>query len=317
MTVYRFSSHILLLLSSLALAVAPLMAQQDQESAEISLEEYSDEFQEYFFEALKQQGIENYDLAVKAFLECKKIEPDLPVLDFQLGKNYYVLKQYEEALPYLVNADQAAPNNIWYQEMLFRVYRTLNDSSNALRVGKKIVDEKPNFVKEVVNIYLLTNDLEGALTLLDQVESTHRATINIDSLRAYVVGKREKRTVSDRVTLTQDPTDRVKSELQQLEDTLLKLWSQEAFEVLVQHCELALVQFPSQPRLYEWHGKGLIKLGKYKEAISTLDAGLDYLVDDPKLEASFYRSLIQAHTTLKNMEKVKEYEQKLKKIGSS
>lgn len=37
---------------------------QEEESAEISLELYSDEFQEYFFEALKQKGIENYDKAI-------------------------------------------------------------------------------------------------------------------------------------------------------------------------------------------------------------------------------------------------------------
>ena len=34
-------------------------AQEEEESAAISLEENIDEFQEHFFEALKQRGIEN------------------------------------------------------------------------------------------------------------------------------------------------------------------------------------------------------------------------------------------------------------------
>ena len=35
-----------------------------EDSSEVFLEEYSDTFQENFFEALKQKGIENYDKAI-------------------------------------------------------------------------------------------------------------------------------------------------------------------------------------------------------------------------------------------------------------
>ena len=38
---------------------------QEEESAELFLEEYTDEFQNLFFEALKQKGIQNYQLLVK------------------------------------------------------------------------------------------------------------------------------------------------------------------------------------------------------------------------------------------------------------
>ena len=51
-------------------------AQEEQESAEVYLEEYTDEFQENFFEALKQKGIQNYDRAVDLFLKCKQLEPN-------------------------------------------------------------------------------------------------------------------------------------------------------------------------------------------------------------------------------------------------
>ena len=36
---------------------------QEEESAEFFLEEYTDEFQNLFFEALKHKGIQNYDRA--------------------------------------------------------------------------------------------------------------------------------------------------------------------------------------------------------------------------------------------------------------
>jgi len=45
-----------------------------EDSAEVFLEEYSDDFEEAFFEALKQKGIENYDRAINLFLECKRLD---------------------------------------------------------------------------------------------------------------------------------------------------------------------------------------------------------------------------------------------------
>ena len=60
-----------------------------------------DEFQEYFFEALKQKGIENYDRAVDALQKCLNLDSQSPVIYFELGKNYNKLKNFgaaEEAL---------------------------------------------------------------------------------------------------------------------------------------------------------------------------------------------------------------------------
>ena len=40
-----------------------------EETAELFLEDYSDDFQEYFFEGLKQKAIENHDKAIHLFLK--------------------------------------------------------------------------------------------------------------------------------------------------------------------------------------------------------------------------------------------------------
>ena len=60
-----------------------------------------DKYQEYFFEALKQKGIENYDRSIKALLKCIDLDDSESVLYFELGKNYVLLKNFgaaEEAL---------------------------------------------------------------------------------------------------------------------------------------------------------------------------------------------------------------------------
>ena len=57
----------------------------------------ADEFQELFYEALKQKGIENYDRSAEAFLKCIALDDAVPVLYFELGKNYNKLNNFSDA----------------------------------------------------------------------------------------------------------------------------------------------------------------------------------------------------------------------------
>ena len=61
----------------------------------------SDDFQVHFFEALKQKGIENYELALnaldKAQVTAKDNQENKAVVYFEKGKNLTALKRFEEA----------------------------------------------------------------------------------------------------------------------------------------------------------------------------------------------------------------------------
>jgi hypothetical protein len=61
------------LITGMLLIHGTLFAQDEEESAAVSLEAYTDEFQEHFFEALKQKGIENYDKAINELLVCRQL----------------------------------------------------------------------------------------------------------------------------------------------------------------------------------------------------------------------------------------------------
>ena len=64
---------------------------QAQEVRNDDLGDVSDEFQNTFFEALKQKGIENYDKAIDLLEKCNSQHPDNAAINFELGKNYYEL----------------------------------------------------------------------------------------------------------------------------------------------------------------------------------------------------------------------------------
>ena len=84
----------LLLFSPLAEAQEPTPLQDvnvDQ------LEDVTDAFQESFFEALKQKGIENYDRAIVALDKCIALQPQESILYFEKGKNEAALGNTQEA----------------------------------------------------------------------------------------------------------------------------------------------------------------------------------------------------------------------------
>ena len=56
------------------MSAGPVLLGQDEPSADLFTEAYTDSFQETFFEALKQKGIENYDRARALLLKCKEWE---------------------------------------------------------------------------------------------------------------------------------------------------------------------------------------------------------------------------------------------------
>ncbi len=78
-----------------------VMAQTEPEDIAMA----TDEYQDSFYESLKQKGIENYDKAIISLEKCIKLKPNDAVAYFELGKNYLKLKEYQNAQ----NAFEKAP----------------------------------------------------------------------------------------------------------------------------------------------------------------------------------------------------------------
>ena len=106
---------------------------QEEESAEVFLEEYTDEFQDKFFEALKQKGIQNYDRAINLFLDCKRLDATNIVVDHELAKAYLLDKKYISAQQYAIETLVAEPKNYWYLDTLISI---LEKQSNSIETVK-------------------------------------------------------------------------------------------------------------------------------------------------------------------------------------
>ena len=78
--------------------------------------------------------------------------------------------------------------------------------------------------------------------------------------------------------------------------------------------EKAMDLFPAQPYVYLMQGKSLQMQEKFQKAISTLENGLDFVIDNPALEAEFCSNLAKAYDKVGNANKALEYRNKAKKL---
>lgn len=413
-----------------------------------------DEFQELFYEALKQKGIENYDRSVDALLKCIEIDNSVPVLYFELGKNYNILKNFGAAEDALKKAVDKDPDNEWFLDELYGFYASQKDLKNAIKTIKQLVKYHPDYKEDLASLYVRTEKYDDALEILDDLDNEFGVSLSRDNLRnrIYELTGRKKDQIKNLVARVENNPDKesnylalifrysennekdkafntakellkinpnsqlvhlalykfyldddnaqkaiesmkivVKStvikpeaKLKVLTDfvqfvqdnpqyeadlveatamvsdnnnskTLIELAQYyltnrnitkalEYFEAALQlepnnfnvlrnvmllYLDLkkynlaevkshkALDNYPSQPLFYLINGVALNELNQPKKAIESLETGLDYIIEDTKMEADFYTQLSKAYSLLNNTVKAKAFTDKAKQIESS
>ena len=155
------------------------------EPEDIALE--TDEFQVAFYESLREKGIENYDKAVTALQKCLALEPNNPVVHFELGKNYLYQKDYKNANDSFEKATQLDPNNRWYWVGLYDVSYATRDYTNAIVIIKKLIEFKKEYKEDLVSLYMFTHQYDEALKLIDELTETVGKTEIREKFRSQIM----------------------------------------------------------------------------------------------------------------------------------
>ncbi len=132
----------------------------------------TDEFQDHFYESLKQKGIENYDRAISELEKCLKIQPNNPTLYFELGKNYLLQKDYKRAYDNFDKATQIDPKNQWAWVGLYDVSYETGNFNQAIVIVQKLIEFKKEYREELASLYMSTMQFDKALDLINELNET-------------------------------------------------------------------------------------------------------------------------------------------------
>ncbi|WP_439152110.1 tetratricopeptide repeat protein [Winogradskyella sp.] len=438
----------------IALLVVPMlaMAQVDfNKRPDDDLGNVEDEFQEHFFEALKQKGIENYDRAIEALFKCLNLDSKKPVIYFELGKNYSKLKNFGAAEENLKKAIDMQPDNEWFLDELYDVYYQQEDIDNAIKTIKQLVKYHPDYKEDLAALYVREKKYKQALELLDDLDEEYGLSESRDAMRNdiySITGNAEDRIENLEQRIASNPNnednhlkliyrysqtgdkkkaykaaqnllkikpdskfvhlalykfylqddrvgdainsvkialtspginadakakvlkdfvsfvsknpeyesdliditslvdenkdaqthsdlaeyylkagDKVKAlsnykaalnqnpnDFKLIKDVLLLQLDLQDYKTVVTDSENALELYPAQPILYLVNGVAQNKLNKYKKARDSLEMGLDFLIDNPNMEADFYSELSIAYKGLNNITKSETFAKKAQAI---
>ncbi len=405
----------------------------------------TDEYQDSFYESLKQKGIENYDKAIVSLEKCIKLKPNDAVAYFELGKNYLSLKQYQNAQDAFEKATQLDPKNKWFWLGIYDVSYETKNYPLAIEIIQKIIVFDEEYKDDLISLYMITNQYDKALTainemndkfgksaereiyktqilsqgkyqnaeidnLLEQIKKNPKEESNyvnliflysknnesekslevakqlakelpdsewgqVSSFKGYLdANQADKAIKSMNVILASSKIDsKIKhrtlnefliyvnknpqysadlekaisyfdndkdvdvakeigkfyhskgqfenaikyyeKDLKEHSDTdletnmlLLEAYSQvKQYEPMTKRAMMLIEVYPSQPQFYYYAGLGSNQLKQFKNAKTVLEMGLDYVVDDVKLESNFNIQLGEAYNGLGDAKKKEEY----------
>ena len=155
----------LFLFTVLQCNTASLWAQNSPE--DVAMEK--DDFQDSFYESLKQKGIENYDKAIIELENCLKIQPENATIYFELGKNYFEQKEYKKAYESFEKATKIDPNNRWFWVGMYDVCYENKEFEKAIPIVLKLIEFKKEYKEDLVSLYMNTDQFDNALELINEL----------------------------------------------------------------------------------------------------------------------------------------------------
>ena len=130
-----------------------------------------DGFEDFFYEAIKQKSIENYDKAIEALEKGKAIEPENPIVYFELGKNYLAQKKYKEAYDNFEKSTKMDPKNRWAWVGMYDVCYDTRDYNQAIVIVEKLIEFKEDYKEDLTSLYMNTQQFDKALELINELNT--------------------------------------------------------------------------------------------------------------------------------------------------
>lgn len=274
-------------------------------------EEKELKFQQFFFTALSQKSIGNYQKSIENLESCNKILPNNKSVFFEFSKNYLYLNNTLLAKEYINRAIIQDSINIWMQKHLVKVYEKENNFFEAIKIQQKIIVLNPKENKNLVLLYMKNKDYKKALNFIKTLEEDNLLTSDLRKIKERLENTNYSET--QKVRVSKDIYKRFETEKTY---TILKqilIASKDKPRLLLKYCKEGIALFPAQPFVYLIYGSTLNVNKDFKKALEILQNGIDFVIEDA-MEVLFYKEMALAYKGLNNKVQERKYMEKYKKL---
>ncbi len=308
--------HIIILTGIFLIPVFSFSQEDLASKEELLIEQESINFQTFFFEALQQKAIENYDKAIYALEACNNIDKRSTAVLFELSKNYVFLLKYSEAEYYILKGLEIDPTNLFMLEHLKDIKAKQNDYKGAIIIQKRIIAQKPELESELILLQIKSGNINEAIELLKKLDTNNNLPAHLIPLKIALLQEVPIENTSAITTNANLPVSKLdnlkkdyylKNDFQSLKLVLERELKIKDYLNLLNDSQEGIDLYPAQPFIYLMNGVALNSMRKYKDAVLVLGTGLDFLVDDFKMEAEFMEQLGLSYKGMGQNKKASEY----------
>jgi len=274
-------------------------------------EEKELKFQQFFFNALSQKSIGNYQKAIENLESCNQILPNNKSVFFEFSKNYLYLNNTLLAKEYISRAIIQDSKNIWMQKHLVKVFEKENNFFEAIKIQQKIIVLNPKENKNLVLLYLKNRDYIKALSFIKTLEEDNLLSLDLKKIKERL----EKNNYSEtqKVKVSKDIYKRFETEKTYTVLKQILLATKDKPRLLLKYSKEGIALFPAQPFVYLINGSTLNVNRDFKKALEILQNGIDFVIEDA-MEALFYKEIALAYKGLNNKVEERRYMEKYKKL---
>lgn len=241
-----------------------------------------DDFQDSFYESLKQKGIENYDKAIIELEKCLKIQPDNATIYFELGKNYFEQKEYKKAYESFEKATKIDPKNRWFWVGMYDVCYETKEYEKAIPIVIKLIEFKKEYKEELVSLYMNTNQFDSALELINELNDQVGKLEMRDLYKAQIL-EDPKYHSSERINLLEQIKKNPKEESNYV--ALIFLYNKQNQEELAQEIAKKLeIEIPNSDWAKVSLFKSYLKNNDGENAVKAMNFVLGSLKIDQKIK---------------------------------
>jgi tetratricopeptide (TPR) repeat protein len=241
-------------------------------------------------------------------------ESNYLALIFRYSENNETEKAFETAKELLkTNPDSQIVHLALYKFYLqeTRIEDAISSIKIALTSPEINADAKAKVLKDFVSFVSKNPEYETDLIDITALVDENKDAETHSNLGQYYLkaGDKVKALSNFKEALKQDPNN-----FKLIKDVLLLQLDIKDYKAVEKDAESALELYPAQPILYLVNGVANTNLGNYNNAVANLEMGLDFLVDNPKMEVDFYSELSIAYKALNNISKSEAFAKKAKAV---
>ncbi|MEK8179062.1 tetratricopeptide repeat protein [Flavobacterium buctense] len=224
---------------------------------------------------------------------------------------YSQSNQEEKALEIAKKLEKEIPTSDWAQVSLFKFHLNNNDGDNAVKAMNLVLPSPKIDAKikhRILNEFLIFAknnpkyevDLDKAISYFDNDKEVKVAK---EIGKFYYTKANWDKAIKYLDMHLKNAQDDVETQIIMLQAYTEK----QNFIVLSKKAEELTQLFPTQPQFYYYAGLAYNQTQNFKKAASSLETGLDFVIDDTALEINFNIQLGEAFNGLGDMKKKEKY----------